>query len=76
MHKISYFIENKIIEIFRPQHIGGMYRIKWDSFYIGYIYVSHIDIESGTQVWAASSAYTKLYAEELGKLIESCDMML
>lgn len=50
MHKISYFIENKIIEIFRPQHIGGMYRINWGSLYIGYIYVSHIDIESGKQV--------------------------
>jgi len=75
MDKIRYFTENNIIEIFKPQHIEGMYRIEWDGIYIGYIYVCDLDEELGKPIWAATTEYTRLYVEDLGKLIEESGMM-
>jgi hypothetical protein len=76
MDKIRYFTENDIINIYKPQHLPGMYRVEWNEVYIGYIYVCDFDEERGAPVWAATTEYARVYVEELGKLIEANDMML
>jgi len=75
MEKFRYFIEDNVIEVWRPQNIEGMYRVEWDGIYIGYIYVCDLDEDLGTPVWAATTEYARLYVEDLGKLIEDSGMM-
>ena len=75
MDKVRYITEDNVIEVFKPQNIDGMYRVEWNGEYIGYIFVSAIDEETGSLTWGATTDYVKLYLEDLGLLVEASGMM-
>lgn len=74
MSKLSLIIEGRIIEVFYPTYISGMYKVHWDKVFIGYIYVKTVNAELGITVWAGTTAYVDLYIKEIGNLIDSSNL--
>jgi len=74
MSKLSLIVEGRIVEIFYPTYISGMYKVHWDKVFIGYIYVKTINAELGTTVWAGTTPYVELYVNEIGDFIESSNL--
>jgi len=74
MGKLSLIIEGRIVEIYYPTYISGMYKVHWDKVFIGYIYVRTVDVHLGTRVWAGTTPYVDLYLNEIGDLIESSNI--
>lgn len=74
MDKLNYEIEGRQLTVYYPEDESGQYRVKWEGYDIGYLYISEISEDLGTPFWQASSDRLALFKEELGDFIESASL--
>lgn len=74
MEELHYVINSRKLIIYYPVDESGQYRVEWEGYDIGYLYISVVCENLGTPVWEASSDRLALFKEELGEFIESSNL--
>jgi hypothetical protein len=68
-----YILQTRAIELIECEE-PGRYNVFWEDLPVGFVYKLEIGINAGDIVWAGSSPFLNLHAEEIGSYIQQCTM--
>ena len=74
MEELHYVIEGRQLIIYYPIDELGQYRLEWEGYDIGYLFIASVCEDLGNLNWQASTDRLELFKEELGEFIESASL--